>query len=642
MSDVFVAYARSTAKTAQAVAEALRGLGYTVWLDDDLPAHRAYPHVLEEQLDLAKAALVIWSADAAKSDWVMSEANRAREARKLVQVIIDDTHLPMPFDQTHCADLIGWSGEADAPGWRKALASIADLAGGDPPAVALPRPHSAATKAPLLAVLAFDNLSGDPEMAYFSDGVSEEIRETVARGADLKVIGRASSFQFRGPDKAAANVAAELGATHILDGSVRRSGQRVRISTDLVQCASATTVWSERFDRELTDIFALQDEIAGAVAAALALVFTPGKPGETVDPAAYDRYLKVLRTSVGNVVDDATAARLIQDMEEVTRLAPRFARGWAHLAGVRANFLRYGRPSEPYQVMRARIIEAAETALSLDPGLGMAYQPLAELEPFGHYSKREALLQRAISVAPNDPQVLTINAFFLAQVGRIREALSRSRQAFDLDPLQVLAAYAYATFLDCDGRYGESRVLWDAFRVQWPESGMVLRSAIAMAAYGRDWERVDRLIEGAESQLELTSGLLLLVRQLRDPDPRVTEGIAARARQELDETGAVNFDWLISLYNLGRADETFDLVDRASFDYMFDPAQHWVSGSRHGSILFNLGANDAMIRDARFPRLCAKLGLADYWLKTGRWPDCADHVPYDFRAEVARLARNPV
>jgi class 3 adenylate cyclase len=129
MADVFISYARSTATQAQAAASALRSLGYSVWIDDELPAHRAYSRVIEEQLGLAKAALVIWSEDATKSEWVMSEASRAREASKLVQAKIDKTRLPMPFDQIQCADLLGWSGESDANGWRKAVASIADLVG---------------------------------------------------------------------------------------------------------------------------------------------------------------------------------------------------------------------------------------------------------------------------------------------------------------------------------------------------------------------------------------------------------------------------------------------------------------------------------------------------------------------------------
>ncbi|WP_309604881.1 AAA family ATPase [Phenylobacterium sp.] len=129
MADVFISYARATAPQAQTVASALRGLGYSVWIDGDLPAHRTYSQVIEEQLSLAKATLVIWSADAIRSEWVMSEANRAREDGKLVQVTLDPIRLPMPFDQIHCADLAGWSGEVEAQGWRTALASIADLVG---------------------------------------------------------------------------------------------------------------------------------------------------------------------------------------------------------------------------------------------------------------------------------------------------------------------------------------------------------------------------------------------------------------------------------------------------------------------------------------------------------------------------------
>ena len=105
MAEVFIAYARSTASQAQAVAEALRALGYRVWLDEQLPAHRAYGQVIEEQLRLAKAVVVIWSADAVQSEWVLSEANRAREGRKLVQLTLDNTPLPLPFDQIQCADM---------------------------------------------------------------------------------------------------------------------------------------------------------------------------------------------------------------------------------------------------------------------------------------------------------------------------------------------------------------------------------------------------------------------------------------------------------------------------------------------------------------------------------------------------------
>ena len=129
MSDVFISYARSTVSQANAAAEALRAKGYSVWLDEDLPAHRPYAREIETQLRAAKAALVIWSAEAVESEWVLSEANRAREDRKLVQVNVDGAPLPMPFDQIQCADLSGWKGATDHAGWRKVLVSLAELAG---------------------------------------------------------------------------------------------------------------------------------------------------------------------------------------------------------------------------------------------------------------------------------------------------------------------------------------------------------------------------------------------------------------------------------------------------------------------------------------------------------------------------------
>src|SRR5690348_16583547 len=128
MSDIFISYARSTAGKAQAIGEALRALGYAVWRDDEIPAHRPYADVIRERLDTAKAVLVIWSSDAVNSEWVRSEAERARSERKLVQLSVDHAPLPMPFDQIQCAELTGWSGDLTAAGWKQVVAAIAALA----------------------------------------------------------------------------------------------------------------------------------------------------------------------------------------------------------------------------------------------------------------------------------------------------------------------------------------------------------------------------------------------------------------------------------------------------------------------------------------------------------------------------------
>ncbi len=130
MSEIFVSYARSTVAQAKAIADALRALGYSTWQDDDLPAHRDYSEVIEERLRAAKAVVVVWSADAAKSHWVRAEADLAREAGTLVQLTLDGAPLPMPFNRIQCADLVGWTGDLDSSGWRKITASVAELMGG--------------------------------------------------------------------------------------------------------------------------------------------------------------------------------------------------------------------------------------------------------------------------------------------------------------------------------------------------------------------------------------------------------------------------------------------------------------------------------------------------------------------------------
>ena len=127
MSDVFISYARSTAKVAQGVAEALRAQGFAVWRDDELPPHRDYTDVIEERLRAAKAVLVIWSGAAVKSQWVRAEANVAREAGTLVQLRVDDAKLPLPFGQIQCADLSTWSGQREHAEWRKVADSLAAL-----------------------------------------------------------------------------------------------------------------------------------------------------------------------------------------------------------------------------------------------------------------------------------------------------------------------------------------------------------------------------------------------------------------------------------------------------------------------------------------------------------------------------------
>jgi TolB-like protein len=641
MSDVFISYARSTEKQALQVAEALRGQGYNIWRDDELPAHRAYTDVIEERLKAARAVVVIWSAEAAKSHWVRAEANTALEAGTLVQMTVDGVMPPMPFGQIQCADLSGWTGDTEASGWRKVVASVADLVGRAGSSQSRPTAASSGAKfaEPLLAVLAFDNLSGDPEMAFFSDGVSEEILDTVARGSDLKVIARSSSFQFRGADKAVRRVVADLRATHLLDGSVRRSGSRVRIAARLVDCASDTTVWSDRFDRELTDVFELQDEIAAAVAAALKSAFAPRVRAEPIDPAVYEQYLRA--REVSTTQGPAGLGTAVALLREVTATAPNFAEGWAQLAVALTGVAWRGGAGEAFKRLRAEALAAAEASLRLDPANATAYAAQNMLEPDGAYEAHLAILRKTEQVAPNHPDTLWTAAYLAFRTGRVREAAEAARKASELDPLDSWPASLHADAMTAVDDEAARRLLLDG-RSKWPANPGWSNALMAHAIFHRDWPAFADAEAFAKAHEHYANanvrGMRTYGRAVRDNDPAFADRLRRAVEEELARTGSVALNLVIALAVVGSVDEAFEVVERASYDEIFGDAGVAAGGVYSGGLIFITQSRALLAPDPRFMRLCGKLGLVDFWLKTGRWPDIADEVPYDFRAEAGRLA----
>lgn len=647
MPDVFVSYARSSVDTARRVAEGLRGLGFDVWMDDHLPAHRPYAEVIEERLHAARSVVVIWSADAAKSDWVKSEAGIARKASKLVQVRVDRARLPMPYDQIHCADLSRWEGEADAIAWRQVVQGVEALRDAAP-APSLARAPAASVER-VLAVLAFENLSGDADMTYFSDGVSEEILLAVAGGVDVKVIGRSSSFQFRGADKAIGNVAFRLNTTHVLDGSVRRSGNRVRIFAQLVECSRETSLWSERFDRDLSDIFALQDEIAVAVASALKLVFAPVRSAAPIDPAAYDMFLQARAVMLDGRPDrEGQVSRAKSILEGVVAAAPGLANAWALLAETRAELAylavkdRGSAGAAQAAAHRGAAVEAAGTALQLDPTQGGVYSILSSLEPEAGYVAREALLDKALAVSPNDPEVLMAISGFRYQVGRLREACRLATDARALNPLYWPAAHWHAAMLMHAGRWDEVRPIFDDLLARWPDVSPIWLDACWHAGLSDDGPRLEALVagvKGREFYTEEFRGHIRALRNLHRPRPEFLDSVRQRVAGDLSNTGSVPVNSIYELHWHGLCDEAFLLMDQASYAHLYSPdaPRAFSTGSNAGAIF---GRHLVRFQsDVRFVRLCAKLGLCDYWVATDSWPDCADEglLPYDFKAECRRM-----
>ncbi len=402
MSDIFVSYARSTEAQARQVAEALQALGYDVWRDDQLPAHRSYADVIQERLAAAKAVVVIWSAEAARSEWVQSEADRARNDRKLVQLSVDGAALPMPFDRIQCADLAGWAGEADAPGWRKVVASIAELAGAGPSA-----PQAAAPARRLsICVLPFANMSDDPQQEYFSDGISEDIMTDLSKVSALSVVARNTAFTFKGRNVKAPELARELGVSHVLGGSVRKAGGRVRVTAQLTDGARGDQVWAERYDRDLTDIFALQDEIAEAIVGALKLTLLPAEKAAierhgTANVEAYNFYLMARRYWLsGNQGDTRDYEAIVRLCGRATQIDPTYAQAWVLMASGQTTLSSaFGQEGDDGRV-------AVERALALDPGLAEAHALKARLlSVAGRQDEAAAAIDIALRLDPESFEV---------------------------------------------------------------------------------------------------------------------------------------------------------------------------------------------------------------------------------------------
>lgn len=262
---------------------------------------------------------------------------------------------------------------------------------------------------PVLAVLPFDNESEAREMDYFSEGVADEIINTLLRQSKIKVIGRTSAFQFRGDRKAEA--AAALKASHVLDGSVRCSATKLRASIQLIDASTGMAVWSEHYDGDRLDAFALEDDIAAKVAAALKRSLTQVDRGAPTDPAAYELYLRARQ--IWLMMNDLEEDQASVLLERCVGLAPDFAPAWAMLASVRALLLPRDRDciGEP---LHDAAIEAAVRALELDPDCAQAYAALSLLKPaFSEHGEKLRLVDEALKRTPNDASLHVARAAWL-------------------------------------------------------------------------------------------------------------------------------------------------------------------------------------------------------------------------------------
>jgi len=323
----------------------------------------------------------------------------------------------------------------------------------------------AATSEKSIAVLPLINESGDKDQQYFSDGLSEDLINALSQFSGLKVISRNSSFQFRDSRDDSRTIGAKLGVAHLLEGSVRRAGDTVRISAELVNAADNSMLWSQRYDRPYTDLFALQDDITRQVADALKTKLLEGTvaaaqsdrpPSGNLE--AYNAYIQGIFVARRNT--DAGMREAIGHYEEAIRLDPRYALAYAGLGRVEMAlptvFSVTDRNERDALIAKARA--AVATALALQPDLGRAHQSRAFMLQVGDLDLvgAEAEYRRAAELAPQDAGNVFSLGIVNASFGRLAEAATFGRQAVALDPLSSINYVYLARTLGALGRYDEA------------------------------------------------------------------------------------------------------------------------------------------------------------------------------------------
>jgi serine/threonine-protein kinase len=310
-------------------------------------------------------------------------------------------------------------------------------------------------KQPSIAVLPFANLGGEKEQEYFSDGLSEEIINALAQIPGLKVIARTSAFAFRGKELDIREIAERLGVETVLEGSVRRSGNRVRITAQLITAADGSHLWSQRYDREMADVFAVQDEVAAAIAGVL-----QGKLGvqaatrrHTPKPEAHEAYLKARYYQWRGTPEGRDRAK--ESYEQAIALDPEFAlahAGYADYLMIASSWWGSARQLTPAR-------EELKKALDLDPALPEANALMGAIAGNCDHEWKEAerLIRLALAHAPLPPEVRAMHAiFYLLPMGRLEEAIGEYQRALQQDPLNVLIRTACAACLVAAGKLSQS------------------------------------------------------------------------------------------------------------------------------------------------------------------------------------------
>ncbi|HTC65143.1 MAG TPA: TIR domain-containing protein [Candidatus Saccharimonadales bacterium] len=434
--DVFISHAGDDASVAVEVCALLEKRGLKCWMAPrDVAAGSVWDESILDAIETSRVFLLILSKSANDSAYVKNEVNRAFSERKPIVTFRIEDVMPGRSLQLYLARH-HWTDAFPPPIADRVESLAGSIASRLTPGVNVAEraTASAKEKTPSIAVLPFANMSGDKEQEYFSDGLAEEILNVLTKIPGLKVIARTSAFAFKGKNEDIRKIAEALGVSNVLEGSVRRAGNRLRITAQLIHASDGTHLWSERYDRDMTDVFAIQDEIAQAISEALKLRLTPRT--QTVSIEAYQNYLK--GQYYWARFSSESVAKAMNYYEQALAIDPNYALAYVGLAV--SYSLLAGLGLKPVHEVVPLARSAAEKALALDPTSGEAHSSLAISAVYMDYDwkRAEEHFRQAMAVVPVSPLVrFRYVSLYLIPLGRAAEAMEQSRLALETDPLSM-------------------------------------------------------------------------------------------------------------------------------------------------------------------------------------------------------------
>ena len=451
MADVFVSYARTDRPRVAPLVAAIEARGWTVWWDPAITPGQEFDRQISAELKLTAAVLVVWTPDSVGSRWVRGEARDGADRGILVPVRFDGAELPIDFRAVHTTDLDEWSKDQRSPQVQEVLralgaiierqraataAAAAATASPAPP----PEPASAAAADEAarisICVLPFVNMSGDPSQEFFSDGLTEDIITELSRWRRLLTVrSRSASSRYRGVAVDMKQVARELNVRYIVEGSVRRMGERLRITAQLIDAESGSHVWAEKFDRAQEEIFAVQDRVVQTIVSTLVgrVQATAAERARRKPPASLAAYECVVQGNALAWDDPAEAVEATRLFERAIVLDPGYAIAHSLLAA-----LCYARWKDEPGNSSARLDEAyamARRGVELDDGDSTCHAILGSVCLLRRsFDEAVQYARRAVEINPNNQWNAADIGSILVYVGGSEEALGWFARAREIDP----------------------------------------------------------------------------------------------------------------------------------------------------------------------------------------------------------------